>query len=59
MSDKPTNQPTENAKSADGQCNTMSGTTSAPSVPHPEFQASKNQAIDPCSSLGHKSFEKK
>jgi len=59
MSDRPSTQITEIAKNPNGQCSTMSGTAAKWEPPNAGMHSTKNESIDPCSSLGHKSFEKK
>jgi len=59
MSERPSTQINETAKSKDGQCSTMSGTTAKWEPPNSGMHSTKNESIDPCSSMGHKSVEKK
>lgn len=55
----PSTQVGQNAKNENGQCNTMSGTTTKWEPPTMDMHTTKNVGIDPCSSMGCKQFEKK
>lgn len=58
MDNKPSNATQQSAENPKGQCASMSGTTGTHSTSG-TLNVTPTISIDPCGSLGHKSFEKK
>ena len=58
MSDSPSTEINKSAQNPNGQRDTMRGAaTGAFNPPNQDLHSSKNISIDPCSTMGYKSFE--